>query len=149
MPGWMGGAEMNHLMQDIRYAIRMLAKSPGFTAIAILTLALGIGANTAIFSVVNTALLRPLPYQNPGQLVNIFARSKMFDFPNLGLSAPDIEDIRKQNTVFSQVATFGDTTKVMTGQGAPQQLAGIRASVDYIPMLGVQPLYGRTFQPEE
>lgn len=140
---------MNHLMQDIRYAIRMLAKSPGFTAIAILTLALGIGANTAIFSVVNTALLRPLPYQNPGQLVNIFARSQMFDFPNLGLSAPDIEDIRKQNTVFSQVATFGFTTKVLTGQGAPQQLAGIRASADYIPMLGVQPLYGRTFQPEE
>ncbi|HEV2489547.1 MAG TPA: ABC transporter permease [Candidatus Acidoferrales bacterium] len=140
---------MNSIWQDLHYGVRTLAKSPGFTAITILTLALGIGANTAIFSVVNTALLRPLPYQNPGRLVNIFARSKMFDFPNLGLSAPDIEDIRRQNTVFSQVTTFGFTTKVLTGQGAPQQLAGIRASVDYIPMLGVQPLYGRTFQPGE
>ena len=140
---------MGALLQDLRYGVRTLAKTPGFTAIAVLTLALGIGANTAIFSVVNTVLLRPLPYQNPGQLVNIFATAKMFNFPNLGLSAPDIEDIRKQNTVFSQMTTYGYTNQVLTGQGAPQEIAGLRASAEYLPMLGVQPLYGRVFQPGE
>ena len=140
---------MRSLMQDLRYGLRMLAKAPGFTVIAVLTLALGIGANTAIFSVVNTVLLRPLPYRDAGQLVNIFASAKMFNIPNLGLSAPDIEDIRKQNTVFSQLAMFGYTQKVVTGQGAPEPIMGIRASADYLPILGVQPLYGRNFQPGE
>ena len=97
---------MNRLMQDIRYGMRMLAKAPGFTAIAVLTLALGIGANTAIFSVVNASLLRPLPFQNSGQLVDLWGRSSLFDFPDLGMSLPDVEDIRAQDTVFSAIAPY-------------------------------------------
>jgi len=140
---------MGALLQDLRYGLRTLAKSPGFTAITVLTLALGIGANTAIFSVVNAALLRPLPYQNPGQLVNIWARSAVFDFPNLGLSAPDIADIRSQCAAFSQIAPYQFDSKILTGQGAPQQLEGLDVSEEYLPMIGAQPLYGRIFQPAE
>ncbi|MGB6875351.1 MAG: ABC transporter permease [Candidatus Acidiferrales bacterium] len=140
---------MNTLWQDIRYAVRTLAKAPAFTAIAILTLALGIGANTAIFSVVNAVLLRPLSYRNSGQLVYIWARSAVFDFPNLGLSVPDINDIRAQNTVFSDVAIYQLASKILTGHGAPQTLYGYEVSAEYFPTLGVQLLYGRIFQPGE
>jgi putative ABC transport system permease protein len=140
---------MHTLLQDIRYAARILAKSPGFAAIAILTLALGIGANTAIFSVVNAVLLRSLPYSNSGRLVYLWARSAVFDFPNLGVSVPDVVDIRAQNTVFSNVALYDVASKVLTGHGAPQALYGYMVSPEYFPALGVQPLYGRIFQPGE
>ena len=135
--------------QDLRYAMRTFAKAPGFTAIVVLTLALGIGANTAIFSVVNATLLAPLPYKNPGQLVNLWARSAVFDFPNLGLSAPDIADIRTQTKTFSQVAIYQFATKILTGQKTPQPVGGLNVSAEYFPTLGVQPLYGRVFEPGE
>ena len=86
------------------------------------TLALGIGANTAIFSVVNTSLLRPLPFHDSAQLVDLWGHSSMFDFPNLGMSLPDIEDIRAQNSVFSSVAPYKYSSMTLTRSGAPQQL---------------------------
>jgi putative ABC transport system permease protein len=140
---------MNSLLQDIRYALRTLAKSPGFTAIAVLTLALGIGANTAIFSVVNTTLLRPLPFHDSSQLVDLWGHSTMFDFPNLGMSLPDIADIRAQNKVFADVAPYEYSTMTLTGSGAPQQLDAGAVSVKFFSLLGMKPLYGRIFTAGE
>ncbi|MGC1105434.1 MAG: ABC transporter permease, partial [Candidatus Acidiferrales bacterium] len=140
---------MNTLWQDIRFAIRTLAKAPAFTAIAVLTLALGIGANTAIFSVVNTSLLRPLPFHDSAQLVDLWGHSSMFDFPNLGMSLPDIEDIRAQNTVFSGVAPYSYSSMTLTGSGAPQQLDAGKVSAEFFPLLGMKPLYGRIFTAAE
>jgi putative ABC transport system permease protein len=127
----------------------MLAKSPGFTAIVALTLALGIGANTAIFSVVNTSLLRPLPFHDSGQLVDLWGRSSLFDFPDLGMSLPDIEDIRTQDTVFSAIAPYKYADMTETGRGAPQRLDGARVSADFFPLLGMKPLFGRIFMAAE
>jgi putative ABC transport system permease protein len=140
---------MTSLWQDLRYAIRTLAQAPAFAAIAILTLALGIGANTAIFSVVNSTLLAPLPYRNSGQLVDIWGRSAIFDFPNLGLSAPDVEDLRAQSKSFTQLAPYQFVTKVLTGHGAPDSIGCLAISADYLPILATRPLYGRIFQPSE
>ena len=140
---------MRTVWQDLRYAMRTFEKAPGFTAIVVLTLALGIGANTAIFSVVNTSLLRPLPFHNSGQLVDLWGRSSLFDFPNLGMSLPDIEDIRAQDTVFSTIAPYKYTDMTETGRGAPQRLSGARVSADFFPLLGMKPLYGRIFAAAE
>ncbi|MFZ0639874.1 MAG: ABC transporter permease [Candidatus Acidiferrales bacterium] len=140
---------MNILLQDIRYALRTLAKSPGFTAIAVLTLALGIGANTAIFSIVNTSLLRPLPFHDSSQLVDLWGHSTQFDFPNLGMSLADIADIRAQNKVFADVAPYEYSTMTLTGSGAPQQLDAGAVSVNFFPLLGMTPLYGRIFTSGE
>ncbi len=140
---------MSTLFQDIRYALRMLGKSPAFTAIAIVTLALGIGANTAIFSVVNSTLLAPLTIQKPAQVVNLWATSTIFDFPNLGLSAPDVADLRAQGHSFSQVAMYEFASKILTDKGAPEPIQGLNVSVEYFPLLEVQPLYGRVFQQGE
>jgi putative ABC transport system permease protein len=140
---------MQTLWQDLRYGLRMLAKSPGFTAVALLTLALGIGANTAIFSVVNTSLLRPLPFPNSSQLVDLWGHSSLFDFPDLGLSLPDLADIRAQNTVFSAIATYHFCGMTLTGRGAPQRLDCGEVSAGLFPLLGITPLYGRMFTPAE
>ena len=140
---------MSHLMQDIRYAIRMLAKSPGFTAIAILTLALGIGANTAIFSVVNSILLGPLPFRNASELVNLHAHATFFDFWNLGCSLPDINDIRAQSRSFAAVVPFGYATVDLTGRDKPRQLDAAKVPADFFEMLGLKPALGRTFLPSE
>lgn len=136
---------MNTLIQDIRYSVRTLLKTPGFTAIAILTLALGIGANTAIFSVVNSTLLVPLPFKNSTQLVDIHAHATFFDFWNLGLSLPDINDIRAQSKSFSAVVPFQYATVDLTGLATPHQLDAAKISSGYFSMLGIQPIYGRTF----
>ena len=138
---------MSGLMQDIRYAIRMLIKNGGFTAVVVLTLALGIGANSAIFSVVNAVLLRPLPFKNPQQLVAIFD-----DQPQMGhtnASYPEYLDWREQTQVFANVAAQFNSSFVLTGQGAPEQLRALRVSSSYLPMLGVEPILGRSFRPEE
>jgi putative ABC transport system permease protein len=140
---------LEQLLQDVRYAVRTLRKSPGFTAIAVLTLTLGIGANTAIFSVVNASLLRPLPFPSSSQLVDLWAHSSVFDFPDLGLSLPDIADIRAQNTVFSGIAPYRFSGMTLTGRGAPQRLDGAQVSVELFPLLGTTPLYGRRFTPAE
>ncbi|HLV96844.1 MAG TPA: ABC transporter permease [Candidatus Acidoferrales bacterium] len=144
-----GWTWLETLLQDVRYAGRSLRKSPGFTGIAVLTLTLGIGANTAIFSVVNTVLLRPLPFPHSSQLVDLWAHSSLFDFPHLGLSLADIDDIRTESTVFSGIAPYKFSGKTMTGRGAPHRLDGAEISAEFFSTLGIRPLYGRSFTPAE
>ena len=133
------------LLRDVRYGLRMLRKSPGFTAVAVLTLALGIGANTAIFSVVNAVLLRPLPFPHPSELVDISVRSTSFDIPYLGLSLPDLADIRSSASAFSSLATYQESSKEFSGQGKPERIESIEVSEDLFSILGMRPLIGRTF----
>src|SRR5690348_14891179 len=115
---------MNALWQDIRYAIRWLGKSPAFTAIAVLTLALGIGANTAVFSVVNAVLLKSLPYHDPDRLVLVWGEDKTQDTHRGQVSATDVADWRARNHVFEEIATYSDYRPVLTGVGEPERIAG-------------------------
>ncbi|MFL6530489.1 MAG: ADOP family duplicated permease [Chthoniobacterales bacterium] len=137
------------LTQDVRYGVRMLAKNPAFTAIAVLALALGIGANTAIFSVVNTILLRPLPYKNPDQLVVIWENATHLGFPKNTPSPANFLDWQQQATVFSGMAAFAEKSFNLTGVGEPERLDGRRVSANLFDLLGVKPIIGRTFVPEE
>ncbi len=141
---------MENLLQDIRYGIRTLAKNPGFTAVAVLTLALGIGANTAIFSVVENLLLRPLPYPRPDRLVEI-ANSYPPQLPKVGLSPGDYADWRRQNASFSEMGAYAKITQGfnLTGEGEPQRVTAVYADDGLFPMLGVRPITGRAFLPEE
>lgn len=140
---------MNALLQDLRYGVRMLLKNPDFTAIAVLTLALGIGANTAMFSAVNAILLRPLPYPDSSRLVGIWSRGPQFDFSHLASSIPDIADITAQSSALSQCAPYRFTTSDLAGQGAPQRLPGAGVPIEFFSLLGIAPLYGRTFVSAE
>jgi putative ABC transport system permease protein len=139
---------MENLMQDIRYALRMLRKSPGFTAVAVITLAFGVGGTSAVFSVVNSILLRPLPYRNSERLVTV-----AHSYPKMNLmasiSAPAFFDYRDQTTVFESAALFSYTNRNLTGQGEPERLGGLRVSASYFPTLGVEAALGRIFLPEE
>jgi len=137
------------LLQDIRYGIRMLAKNPGFAIVAVLTLALGIGANTAIFSVVQNVLLRPLPYDHPGNLVQI--SNTYADWQQLSISPGDFNDFRQQAREFSQMAAYIQTAQGfnMTGDGQPERLQAAFATSNFLPMLGIRPLAGRSFTSEE
>src|SRR5690349_14212023 len=135
------------MIKDIRYGVRMLTKNPGVSIIAILTLALGIGANTAIFSVVSAVLLQPLPYQNPDRLVSLWE-----NVPEHGrwrVAPATYFDWKKQNTVFEDVVAFGGSTATLTGDGDPEQLSGTAVTPGYFEVVGVQPLLGRAFVPEE
>ena len=137
------------LLQDLKYGLRMLAKNPGFTAVAVLTLALGIGANTAVFSVVNTVLLKPLPYAEPDRLVAVESmNTRDAPIPN-SLSYPDFFDFRAQNHVFDHLVTSRDTNMVLTGVGQPQQLDGEMVTWDLFPALGIMPQLGRGFLQSE
>ncbi len=122
---------LESVLQDLRFGLRMLSKNPGFTTIAILTLALGIGANTAIFSVVNTVLLRSLPFPHASQIVNLSARSTMFDFPYLGLSLPDIADVRAGASAFALLAIDKDSPKEISGDGKPERVESTEVSEDF------------------
>jgi predicted permease len=141
---------MESLLQDIRYGIRTLAKNPGFTAVAVLTLALGIGANTAIFSVVENVLLRPLPYPQPGNLVQIW-NTYPPQAPRTGLSPGDYADWRQQNASFSEMGGYAHISQGfnLTGEGEPQRVLVSYASAGLFPMLGIQLAAGRYFVPEE
>src|SRR6266702_2197033 len=140
---------MGTLLQDIRYGLRMLAKNPGFTAVAVVTLALGIGAKTAIFSVVNAILLRPLPYKDAQRLVVIWETEPSGPgnlYPDTG---PDFEDWRKQNQVFENMGAATRSGATLTGTSEPLQLDGQEVSPETFQVLGVQPLMGRTFSAGE
>src|SRR5436190_11158661 len=137
------------LSQDVRYGARMLLKNPGFTLIAVLALALGIGANSAIFSVVNTLLLRPLPYKNPSQLVVIWENATHLGFPKNTPSAANFLDWQKQNTLFDGMAAFAERSFNLTGVGEPERLEGRRVSANLFDLLGVRPILGRNFVPDE
>jgi putative ABC transport system permease protein len=125
----------------------MLWKSPGFTLVTVLALALGIGANTAIFSVVNTVLLRPLPYPNGDRIVFMGEWSEQV--PEMSVSYPNFMDWREQNQSFEQIAAFRNSNYVLTGVGEPERLDGRQVSAAFFPVLGVAPALGRNFSPEE
>src|SRR5258706_16324585 len=142
---------MNIFLQDLRSAFRALTKSPGFTAVAVLTLALGIGANTAIFSVVNTVLLKPLPYPNPESLVKIWTHFTGIGLPNdqNWFSAPEFRDVRQQNRSFSDLSVMSTGTYSLGVSGNPQSLNGATVSPGFFTILGVKPYLGRTLSPDE
>ena len=140
---------MSTLLHDLRYGLRMLAKNPGFTAVAVLTLALGIGGSTAVFSVVNTVLLKPLPYADPGRLMTVESMNTRGALVPNSLSYPDFFDFRAQNRVFDHLVTSRDTNVVLTGVGQPQQLDGEMVTWDLFPALGIMPQLGRGFLQSE
>jgi len=152
-PAPMGTRRKSNLIadlgQDIRYGLRMFAKNPTFTAIAVLAIGLGIGANTAIFSVVNAILLRPLPYKNPDELVVIWDSAAHLGFPKDTPSPANFLDWRQQSTVFEGMAAFVQRSFNLTGVGEPERLDGRRVSANTFELLGVKPIIGRTFVPEE
>jgi predicted permease len=135
------------LPQDLRYGSRVLVKSPGFSLIAILTLALGIGANTAIFSVVNGVLLNPLPFHDPDQLVSMF--QEIPNFKNASISYPNFVDWRRMNTTFTAMAAYRSTGFNLSSNGEPERLHGEMISAGFFEILGVNPLMGRTFTADE
>jgi len=135
--------------QDVRYGLRMLAKNPAFTAIAVLALALGIGANSAIFSVVDAILLRPLPYKNPDQLVMIWEEATHLGFPKDTPPVANFIDWREQASVFTGMSATAERSFNLTGVGEPERLDGRRVSANVFDVLGVRPIIGRTFVPEE
>lgn len=131
------------LLEDIRYGLRQMAKNPVFTAIAVLTLALGSGANTAIFSVINSALLQPLPYPQPGQLVQIFETTPDYDRNNVSGGA--FKDWRDQSRSFSHLAIFETLRRNLTGSGSPENMKGLAVSSEFLSVLGISPAVGRGF----
>ncbi|MGH9835293.1 MAG: ABC transporter permease, partial [Blastocatellia bacterium] len=140
---------MQTLLQDLRYGARMLVKKPAFTLVAILTLALGIGANTAIFTVINAALLRPLPYPDAEQLVVAATTMRRETVEVRATSYPDFVDWRDQNTVFERIAARVSASFTLTGGAGPENVNGELVSADYFPLLRAQAARGRTFLPEE
>src|SRR5271169_4886481 len=140
---------MSTLFQDLKFGLRILSKSPGFTAVAVLTLALGIGANTAIFSVVNAVLLSPLPYADADRLVLVKEVLPHAGPQPVSVSGPDLSQIQKLNHVFQKVGGFRVWTYEFSGRGEPQRVTTDRVSSDLFDVLGVQPILGRVFTAEE
>src|SRR5262244_1942885 len=140
---------MNTILQDIRFGLRMLLKSPSISIVATIALALGIGANTAIFSVVNAVLLRPLPFPDPDSLVSVFETDTQRGQIRGSHSYPNFMDLRAQNTVFERVASYHSADYILTGSGEPARLQGSVVTADLFPLLGVPPMLGRTFLPDE
>ncbi|HEV2349112.1 MAG TPA: ABC transporter permease [Terriglobia bacterium] len=138
---------MGTILQDLKYASRMLVKNPGFTAVAVITLALGIGANSAIFSVVNGVLLQPLPYRDPGRLVAVGESVPQFQM--MSFSFPNLRDFREQSRSFDGLAGFNWVECNLTGMGEPEHLSGKRVTADFFPVLGINPVLGRNFDASE
>ncbi|MGH6628806.1 MAG: ABC transporter permease, partial [Burkholderiales bacterium] len=140
---------METLLKDIRYAIRSLLKHPGFTVIAVITLALGIGANTAMFSVINGVLLRPLPYHEPDRLVTIWEESPLRGMYQMPVSYANLRDWVDQNHSFEQISAYTFTNLNLSGAGEPARLSAVRASANLFALIGAKPLLGRPFLAEE
>ncbi|HEX6729405.1 MAG TPA: ABC transporter permease [Pyrinomonadaceae bacterium] len=140
---------METLLQDIRFGLRMLIRSPSVSIVATIALALGIGANTAIFSVVNAVLLRPLPFNDSQSLFAVFETVLDRGLERGSHSYPNFFDLRSQNTVFERIACYHSSDHVMTGRGEPARLRGSVVSADLFPLLGTPPLLGRTFISED
>ena len=135
--------------QDMRYAMRALRRTPAFTAVAVLTLALGIGANTAIFSVVNGVLLRPLPYREPDRLVRLFTAYRGHGIDRYSVSQPEFMDYKSLTQVFENAAAFTGAGLTLTGTGEPERVRGIAATRDLLSVLKVAPLRGRNFEGDD
>jgi len=140
---------METLLKDISYGIRSLLKHPGFTAIAVITLALGIGANTAMFSVINAVLLRPLPYRDPARLVTIWEESPERGMYQMPVSLANLRDWVNQSQTFEQISAYTFTNLNLTGTGEPARLGTVRTSANLFPLVGATPVIGRPFLPEE
>jgi predicted permease len=138
---------MQTLWQDLRYGLRMLASNAGFTIVAVLTLTLGIGANTAIFSVINGVLLQPLPYHDPSRLVILAEKTPEFD--NMSISYPNLQDWQKENRSFESLAGHRWTDYDLTGNGMPEHLGGRMVSASFFSTLGIKPVRGRDFEAQE
>src|SRR5205809_2129796 len=137
------------MTSDLKYALRTLAKTPGFTIIAVVTLALAIGANTAIFSLINDLFLRGLPFKQPSRVVHLFGGDKSRDLVDIGGSAPRYQHVRDGQTVFDGLAAENFFLFTLTGVGDPVQVFGGRLTANYFEMLGARPILGRNFLPQE
>jgi predicted permease len=137
------------MISDFKYALRTLAKTPGFTIIAVVTLALAIGANTAIFSLINDLFLRGLPFKEPSRAVHLFGGDKSRDLVDIGVSAPRYQHLRDGQTVFDALAAENFFLFTLTGLGDPVQVFGGRLTSNYFDLLGVRPILGRNFLPQE
>ena len=140
---------MNSFLQDVRYAARNLLKTPGFTLVAILTLALGIGANIAAFSIVDGVLLRPLPFPQPGQLVRVFDDLRSSNTKDVGMSVPQFWDYRDRAGIFQDISVIWSTPATLTGVDLPQRIEALATSGNYFTMLGVRPQIGRVFTQKD
>src|SRR3954470_2062958 len=138
---------METLLQDIRFGARTLARNPGFACVAVLTLALGIGANAAIFSVVNAVLLRPLPWSDPSRAVMIWSRWTAFD--KTWVSDGEVNGYRAESHTLDAVGAWDDGQVNLTGDGEPERVASGTVTANLFPVLGASPILGRTFRPEE
>src|SRR3954447_6445035 len=137
------------MMTDLRFALRQLLKSPGFTLLAVITLTLGIGLNTAIFSLINDLFLRSLPFKDPGRLVHFYTGEKSAKELEWPMSAPRFQLYREGQTSFDGLAADNGTGVTLTAMGDPAQLIAFRVTANYFDVLGVQPIRGRTFMPKE
>jgi putative ABC transport system permease protein len=133
------------LLQDVRYALRMLRKRPAFTGAAVLTIALGIAANTRIFSVVNVAMIRSLPFAEPDRLMQVAERNEKLNIAYFSASALNYLSWKEQTRTFEQLGAFGFATYTLTGRGEPEQVTGGPISPSLVPLLGLRPVAGRTF----
>jgi len=140
---------MNSFLQDVRYAARNLLKTSGFTLVAILTLALGIGANIAAFSIVDGVLLRPLPFSQPGQLVRVFDDLRSSNTKDVGMSVPQFWDYRDRAGIFQDISVIWSTPATLTGVDVPQRIEALATSGNYFTMLGVRPQIGRVFTQKD
>ncbi|HVL68032.1 MAG TPA: ABC transporter permease [Vicinamibacterales bacterium] len=134
---------------ELRFAVRQLLKSPGFTLIAIIGLGLGIGANVALFSVINSVFLKPLPYKEPGRLVRLSSTHAERNLTRAGFSYPRFLEVQERQQVFSELALSAGTAFTLTGQADPEQIVGLYASASMLPALGLEPILGRNFSAEE
>src|SRR5215216_842860 len=139
---------INSIIKDVKFALRGLLKHPAFTAIAVLTLALGIGGSTSIFTVVDAALLRGLPYKQPDRLYHLWEQVPRQEYPKREFSYPDYQDYQ-QNNVFEGLAAYTGGGAILSGHGETESIAAPRASANFFSVLGVDPILGRTFQTGE
>src|ERR1051325_8591424 len=142
---------MDTFFRDLRYSVRMLLKSPAFSAVAVLSIALGIGANTVVFSVINAVLLRSLPYKDPSSLMLVWGDTQTER--NLKgrnqVSATDVADFRKQSTVFEDVTTYTGWYPIMSGDSAAERMPAIQVGDGFFKVMKAEPILGRVFTPEE
>jgi|SRR5579871_2286545 len=140
---------LDHLRRDLRHGLRLMRRRPGFTAVVVLTLALGIGANTAIFSLLDAVLLRPLPYRDPGRLAMLWAEDTLHNDQEEQVSLLNFADWKSQSHTFEDMALFRPQTFLLGSDGSPDRMRSARVSANFFPLLGIEPFIGRVFTPEE
>ena len=140
---------LEELWQDLRYGTRILRKSPAFTSLAVLTLAFGIGATITVFGVVNAVILRPLPYKDSARLVFLWSEAPKQNVNEMSSSYGNISNWKEQNQSFADLAVFDPASVTLTGTDDPEQIQSVRASDNLFSLLGVAPVIGRTFSPEQ